>query len=69
MSRRQRQMCIRDRYLNHLNQVDEQLKRKPFPLPKMNISRDIKNVLDFEYEDFSLEGYESHPHISAPIAV
>ena len=56
-------------YLNHLNQVDEQLKRKPFPLPKMNISRDIKNVLDFEYEDFSLEGYESHPHISAPIAV
>ena len=56
-------------YLNHLDQVDEQLKRKPFPLPKMSINRDIKNVLDFEYEDFSLEGYESHPHISAPIAV
>ena len=56
-------------YLNHLDQVDEQLKRQPFPLPKMSITRDIKNVLDIEYEDFSLEDYESHPHISAPIAV
>jgi len=56
-------------YLNHLDQVDEQLKRKPFPLPKMSITKDVKNVLDIEYEDFSLEDYESHPHISAPIAV
>ena len=55
--------------LNHLDQVDEQLKRQPFPLPKMSITKDIKNVLDIEYEDFSLEDYESHPHISAPIAV
>ena len=56
-------------YLNHLDQVDEQLKRQPFPLPKKSITKDIKNVLDIEYEDFSLEDYESHPHISAPIAV
>ena len=56
-------------YLNHLDQVDEQLKRKPFPLPKMSITKDIKNILDIEYEDFSLEDYKSHPHISAPIAV
>ena len=56
-------------YLNHLDQVDEQLKRKPFPLPKMSITKDIKNILDIEYEDFSLEDYESHAHISAPIAV
>ena len=56
-------------YMNHLDQVDEQLKRKPFPLPKMSIIKDVKNVLDIEYEDFSLEDYESHPHISAPIAV
>ena len=56
-------------YLNHLDQVDEQLKRQPFPLPKMSITKDIKNVLDIEYEDFSLEDYVSHPHISAPIAV
>jgi thymidylate synthase len=56
-------------YLNHLDQVDEQLKRQPFPLPKMSITKEIENVLDIEYEDFSLEDYESHPHISAPIAV
>ena len=56
-------------YMNHLDQVDEQLKRQPFPLPKMSITKDIKNVFDIEYEDFSLEDYESHPHISAPIAV
>ena len=56
-------------YLSHLNQVDEQLKRKPFALPKMNIKNEITDILEFEYEDFSLEDYESHPHISAPIAV
>ena len=56
-------------YLNHLNQVDEQLKRKPFALPKMNIKNKITDISEFEYEDFSLEDYESHPHISAPIAV
>ena len=56
-------------YLNHLSQVDEQLKRKSFPIPKMQITKDVTNILDLEYEDFSLKGYESHPHISAPIAV
>ena len=56
-------------YLNHLSQVDEQLKRKSFPIPKMQITKDVTNILDLEYEDFALEGYESHPHISAPIAV
>ena len=56
-------------YLNHLSQVDEQLKRKSFPIPKMQITKDVTNILDLEYEDFSLKGYESHPHISAPVAV
>ena len=56
-------------YLNHLSQVDEQLKRKSFPIPKMQITKDVTNILDLEYEAFSLEGYESHPHISAPVAV
>ena len=56
-------------YLNHLNQVDEQLKRKSFPIPKMQITKDATNILDLEYEDFSLKDYKSHPHISAPIAV
>ena len=56
-------------YLNHLSQVDEQLKRKSFPIPKMQITKEVTNILDLEYEDFYLEGYESHPHISAPVAV
>ena len=56
-------------YLNHLSQVDEQLKRKSFPIPKMLITKDVTDILDLEYEDFSLKDYESHPHISAPIAV
>jgi thymidylate synthase len=56
-------------YLNHLSQVDEQLKRKSFPIPKMQITKDVTDILDLEYEDFSLKDYESHPHISAPIAV
>ncbi len=56
-------------YSNHLNQVEEQLKRDPLPLPKMLIIRDVKDIFDFEYEDFLLEDYKSHPHISAPVAV
>ena len=56
-------------YLNHLDQVDEQLQRNPFPLPKIKIRKTMKNILDFDYEDFTLEGYEAHPHISAPVAV
>ena len=56
-------------YVNHLNQVDEQLKRKSFPIPKMQITKEVTNILDLEYEDFSLKDYKSHPHISAPIAV
>ena len=56
-------------YLNHLDQVDEQLSREPYSLPKMIISKESKNIFEYEYEDFSLKKYKSHPHISAPIAV
>ena len=56
-------------YLNHLNQVDEQLAREPNESPRMIISRESKNIFDYKYEDFSLEGYNYHPHISAPIAI
>ena len=56
-------------YLNHLDQADEQLKRSPRPLPRMEINPDIRSLFDFAYEDFRLVGYEPHPAISAKVAV
>jgi thymidylate synthase len=56
-------------YLNHLEQADEQLSRKPYPLPTMKINPQIHNIFDFAFDDFHLENYEFHPHIKAPVAV
>lgn len=56
-------------YLNHVDQVDEQLSRKPFPLPKLKINSDVKDIFSFNYEDFELSNYQAHPKITAPIAV
>ena len=56
-------------YLNHLDQVDEQLSRRPFKLPEIQIARNTNNILEFVYDDFLLKGYESHPHIAASVAV
>ena len=56
-------------YLNHLEQADTQLGRTPHPLPRMRLDPDVDDLFAFRYEDFTLEGYRSHPHIRAPIAV
>lgn len=56
-------------YVNHLAQVNEQLKRRPRHLPKMLIKRTPSSLFDFRYDDFELIGYNPHPPISAPIAV
>ncbi|MFW6068368.1 MAG: thymidylate synthase [Chloroflexota bacterium] len=56
-------------YLNHLDQARLQLQRTPYPLPTMRLNPDVRSLFDFRYEDFSLEDYQSHPHIRAPIAV
>ena len=56
-------------YTNHINQVKEQLRRKPKKLPQIKINPSVKNIFDFKYEDFSLEGYDPYPLIKAPVAV
>jgi thymidylate synthase len=56
-------------YNNHLEQVKLQLSRKPYPLPTMKLNLSIKNIFDFKYEDFTLENYQFHPAIKAPVAV
>ena len=56
-------------YLNHMEQVDEQLKRTPSQLPVMILNPYVKSIFEFKYEDFKLEGYDPYPSIKAPIAV
>lgn len=56
-------------YNNHTEQVNIQLSRTPFPLPTMKLNPAVKNIFDFSFEDFTLENYQSHPAIKAPVAV
>ena len=56
-------------YLNHLEQADLQLSRSPLPLPQLVIKRRPPSLFDYVYEDFSIENYQSHPAIKAPVAV
>lgn len=56
-------------YNNHIEQVKLQISRTPFPLPTMKLNPSVKNIFDFKFEDFSLENYQSHPAIKAPVAV
>jgi len=56
-------------YLNHIEQVQLQLTREPYPLPKLIIKRKPESIFDYTFDDFAFEGYQSHPGIKAPIAV
>ncbi len=56
-------------YLNHMQQVETQLARTPFALPKLVLKRAVKAIDQFQFEDFEIVNYQSHPHISAPVAV
>ena len=56
-------------YANHLQQTDEQLGREPLPLPRLAIKRRPDSIFDYQFEDFEILNYESHPHIKAAIAV
>ena len=56
-------------YSNHLEQVDLQISRDFYPLPKLKLLRKPDSLFDYEFEDFEIAGYESHPHIKAPVAI
>ncbi len=56
-------------YNNHMEQVKLQLERTPYPLPVMKLNPDVKDIFGFKFEDFTLENYQSHPAIKAPVAV
>lgn len=56
-------------YLNHLEQADAQLQREPYPLPRMILNPEVRDLFAFTYDDFTLEGYRFHPHIPAKVAV
>ncbi|MFM2338727.1 MAG: hypothetical protein RL115_1920 [Bacteroidota bacterium] len=56
-------------YNNHMEQVNRQLSRTPYPLPTMKLNLEVKDIFEFKFEDFTLENYQCHPGIKAPVAV
>ena len=56
-------------YNNHIEQAKLQLTREPYSLPTLKINPEVKDIFSFKFEDFTLENYQSHPHIKAPVAI
>ena len=56
-------------YNNHLDQAREQLAREPYPLPRLELRRKPASIFDYRFEDIAITGYQSHPHIKAPVAI
>jgi thymidylate synthase len=56
-------------YNNHIEQAKLQLQREPYKLPVMKINSKVNDIFSFKFEDFNIEGYNSHPHIKAPVAI
>ena len=56
-------------YRNHVDAVKEQIQREPRPFPNLRILRDVKNIEDFKFSDFQLDGYNPHPKLSMPMAL
>jgi thymidylate synthase len=56
-------------YLNHVDQVKEQLTRTPYPLPKLQLNKSVDSIFDFAYEDFTILDYQAHPHIKGVVSV
>ncbi len=56
-------------YLNHLEQIELQMKREPRLLPRLDINRTVTDIDDFRFEDFEILGYDPHPHISGKVSV
>jgi thymidylate synthase len=56
-------------YTNHVEQVNLQLEREPRALPKMKLNPEVKDIFGFKFEDFTLEGYDPHPHIKGAVSV
>ncbi|MFO8036268.1 MAG: thymidylate synthase [Anaerolineales bacterium] len=56
-------------YLNHLGQAELQLTREPYPLPEMDIKKEVDSIFKFQYQDFDLKGYQAHPHIKAKVSI
>jgi thymidylate synthase len=56
-------------YLNHIDALQEQLKREPRPFPKLRIKRQVQDIEDFKFEDFEIVGYDPHPAVKMEMAV